>query len=263
MPGLAKVKQAEARTILCLDIGNTNLTWMFGSDEERMQKGKSSDLDALADLASAPNEVRLACVRAKPQDTAYWVNAVRTKWALNPKVAKVLPNCGGLIPAYDDLSTLGVDRWLGLLRLHLYSADRPWLLVDVGTAISIDLLVGGHHLGGLLAPGLESMRHAFFTHTGIKDSRARPWSECETTDDLYGRDTHSCLAAGTDLMSEDFVWRRVDVFYQQNPSGEVVFTGGDGEKLWRRLITDLPPDLVNLCRYDSHLVCRGLLHAFG
>ena len=239
------------------------MTWLFGSDADQMKKGKSLNLDDLsAKLPHPPQELRLACVRARPQDTPYWVGAISEKWGLDPQIAKVRPDHRGLIPAYDDLSALGVDRWLGLLSLHLSSANTPWLLVDLGTAISIDLLVGGRHLGGLLAPGLRSMRSAFFTHTGVQEDRARLNPELYAQDDIYGRDTNSCLIAGTDLMSEDFIWRRVEMFYQQNPGGEVVFTGGDGEKLWQRLIADLPPDLVNLCRYDSHIVCRGLLSAF-
>ena len=67
---------------------------------------------------------------------------------------------GGVRIAYAQPERLGVDRFLALLGAHERGA-RPWLVVGVGTALTVDLLdTDGGHLGGRIAPSPTLMREA-------------------------------------------------------------------------------------------------------
>ena len=64
----------------------------------------------------------------------------------------------GVRIAYRDPARLGVDRFLALLAAHA-RAPQPWLVVGVGTALTIDLLgADGVHHGGRIAPSPTLMR---------------------------------------------------------------------------------------------------------
>jgi len=69
-------------------------------------------------------------------------------------------HCAGVEVAYAQPKRLGVDRFLTLLAAHA-RGDGPWLLVGVGTALTVDLLdVDGRHLGGRIAASPTLMRQA-------------------------------------------------------------------------------------------------------
>ena len=77
------------------------------------------------------------------------ITRVRTQW-----------QCAGVRIAYADPQRLGVDRFLALVAAHARAA-QPWLVVGVGTALTIDLLAAdGRHHGGRIAPSPTLMRDA-------------------------------------------------------------------------------------------------------
>lgn len=69
-----------------------------------------------------------------------------------------LPALAGLRIAYADPASLGVDRFLALLGARARGAG-PWLVVGVGTALTLDLVdAEGLHRGGRIAPSPALMR---------------------------------------------------------------------------------------------------------
>ena len=64
--------------------------------------------------------------------------------------------------AYDDSSSLGSDRFCAMLGSMDHFPDKPLLVIDVGSAMTFDVLdENGLHLGGLIMPGLNSLRKSF------------------------------------------------------------------------------------------------------
>ncbi|MCC7247484.1 MAG: type III pantothenate kinase [Lysobacter sp.] len=75
-------------------------------------------------------------------------------------LARTQTTCAGVRIAYADPASLGVDRFLGLLAAHARDAT-PWLIVGIGTALTLDLLdADGRHHGGRIAPSPVLMREA-------------------------------------------------------------------------------------------------------
>ena len=82
-------------------------------------------------------------------------------------IARTPAALGGVRVAYAHPGRLGVDRFLAMLGARAMG-EGPWLLVGVGTALTIDLLArDGAHAGGRIAPSPSVMRvslHARATH---------------------------------------------------------------------------------------------------
>jgi len=69
-------------------------------------------------------------------------------------------HCAGVEVAYATPQRFGVDRFLSLLAAHARGGG-PWLVVGVGTALTVDLLdADGRHLGGRIAASPTLMRQA-------------------------------------------------------------------------------------------------------
>lgn len=75
--------------------------------------------------------------------------------------ARTLPALGRLRIAYREPARLGVDRFLAMLGALEAEGGGPWLVIGLGTALTIDALgADGHHLGGRIAPSPALMRAA-------------------------------------------------------------------------------------------------------
>ena len=104
-------------------------------------------------------------------------------------IARTQPARAGVRIAYAQPHRLGVDRFLALLAAHA-RAPQAWLVVGIGTALTIDLLAAdGRHHGGRIAPSPTLMREALH-------ARAQ---QLPVTGGLYGEfaaDTIDALASG-------------------------------------------------------------------
>ena len=99
------------------------------------------------------------------------------------------PEFAGMRIAYADPQRLGVDRFLALIGAHA-RGPGPWLLVGVGTALTIDLLDrDGRHRGGRIAPSPALMReslHRRAPHLPLQGGQAVAFAD----------DTADALASG-------------------------------------------------------------------
>jgi len=97
----------------------------------------------------------------------------------------------------DEPDKVGVDRVLNAVAVnHLRQVDQPGIIVDAGTAITIDAVAGdGRFLGGAILPGYELEAHALHDYT----SRL-PFIPMEQiigdTPAVIGRNTHDALRSG-------------------------------------------------------------------
>ena len=114
--------------------------------------------DAFAQLPRRFDSAYLASV-ANPALTVALLDALTSRCTRITRV-RTQPTSAGVRIAYADPQRLGVDRFLALLAAHA-RAPGPWLVVGVGTALTIDLLgPDGRHHGGRIAPSPTLMRQA-------------------------------------------------------------------------------------------------------
>ncbi len=104
-------------------------------------------------------------------------------------LARTQRECDGVRIAYGIPAHLGVDRFLALLAAHS-RAREPWLVVGVGTALTIDLLArDGRHHGGRIAPSPTLMREALNLRAPHLPSSGGVYAD-------FANDTAAGLASG-------------------------------------------------------------------
>jgi type III pantothenate kinase len=146
----------------------------------------------------------------------------------------------GLINAYDSPEQLGVDRWLALLAaLHYH---RGGMVVDVGTAVTLDVVAGhGQHIGGIILPGFGLLRQSLVSGTaalGLSDGQYH----CSLATNTAEAIDSGCMNAVIGMIHH---------VMDQHPAVErIILTGGDAV----HLLPWIKPAVV----YDELLVLKGL-----
>lgn len=110
----------------------------------------------------------------------------------------------GFEHCYADPSRLGVDRWLTMLALR--ESTLPVVVIDAGTAITLDLMdVGGKHLGGWIAPGFQLMQNVLVSRSSrLKTSEQAPTG-------LMGITTENAIGLGCKAALQGFCEQAVMV----------------------------------------------------
>ncbi len=141
-----------SQSSLFVDIGNSAVKWR-SHDPEVYTKG--------ADLFSS---------KLLPEGDSVWVSAVahpnivqaiKDKFT-SVKLVEPLKQYGRLTLSYDDPSKLGVDRFLAMLGALERFLDILLLVIDAGSAVTFYVLdTKGSHHGGLIMPGIKTLRQSF------------------------------------------------------------------------------------------------------
>jgi len=154
-------------TTWLFDLGNSRLKCapLRGNGEadvaavqEIAHDGRAFAGDAIDALPATFDDAFVASV-ASPALTATLLDALARRCP-RASFARTQLACDGVRIAYAQPQRLGVDRFLALLAAHA-RGPQPWLVVGVGTALTIDLLdANGLHRGGRIAPSPTLMREA-------------------------------------------------------------------------------------------------------
>ncbi len=224
---------------LDLDIGNSRTKWRCGADVGSCKVGK------LPELRRPIERVRVASVVSNHESLAA---EIQQTFGVEPEFAVSSHTLAGVTNCYDDPSKLGVDRWLALVagwnRVH-----SSVLVIDAGTALTVDVAdEKGQHLGGYIAPGLETMRASLASDT--ENVQVAFQSNCDTNLD-FGRNTQEAVQHG--LKSMAVAWLAQCRALAESSCGiapAVLLTGGEGQRL--ACCLDYP------CEVLADLVLDGL-----
>ena len=104
-------------------------------------------------------------------------------------IARTQAALAGVRIAYADPSRLGVDRFLALLAAHARDPASSSLVVGVGTALTVDLLDGGLHAGGRIAPSPALMRAVLHARAPVLPADGGAYAD-------FAADTAGALASG-------------------------------------------------------------------
>ncbi|KKO43806.1 pantothenate kinase [Arsukibacterium ikkense] len=229
---------------LLLDIGNTR------EKAALFNAGKVTPLPQLTadSLQSLPlAAVYFACVANDNR-----LNTIKTGLGLGHlpwRQVNSEAHAFGVTNCYAEPHLLGVDRWLGLLGTQQLLAKQSAMIVDAGTALTIDWLdSNGMHQGGWIMPGLRLQQQSVVQQTAkvfnkeLLDARVIPGKE--TTSCLQ----NGCLAAVIGAIRQGWILGKAE---------HLLLTGGDAFFL-RGHLTDLntisEPLLIfhGLARYIDH-----------
>lgn len=217
---------------LYVDIGHSAVKWRTHDSEVF-----SKSVDKFSEKSLPNNQSVWLSSVAHPQI----VEAINMKFS-DVEIVKSLSHFGSLTIAYKEPLDLGSDRFLAMLGALKHFPDRNLLIIDVGSALTIDIINdSGEHQGGLIMPGLEAIRGSFAkfaTHSQILNSSSLQSS------------TKEAWLSGTQAMLISSIKEQITAFEIEQPDGIVTLTGGSV----RSLISELP-ETVN---YFDNLVLDGL-----
>ncbi len=241
---------------LFLDLGNTRIKAALEDEFGYQYLGPISlsdfsHLDRLDKFlgGAKPTAVFMSSV-VSANDLDAVKSVVQNTYKLFPVMLTSQKSCCGLTTGYDDFNQLGDDRWMALQGLYSKTKE-PAVLIDAGTAMTIDAILEGQHLGGFIVPGLDSLRTSLVSDTAnltcVEESTSTTSNKVPTN--LLATNTESAILGGTLYMTASFCNRLItDLNQQVGTQFKVYITGGNADKL-NALIdvhSEVVPDLVLL-----------------
>lgn len=165
----------ERNVVLAVDVGNTNVTigafivedlrdsWRISTDRHRMADEYRPLLDGLLRSSALSYGVLEVVVMASVVPPV----AAELSAAFRREGVEVLTLSGGndfgLAVRYEPRTSVGADRLANALAVD-QKYGRPAIIVDVGTATTLDVLdAEGTYIGGAIAPGIELSMEALFS----------------------------------------------------------------------------------------------------
>ncbi|MGC8854449.1 MAG: type III pantothenate kinase [Halothiobacillaceae bacterium] len=238
---------------LAIDAGNTRVKWAFGQAVAQAVEHRGRDLRAVLCQSwggqPRPEAVHVASVADEAVGEAISA-AVQDCWPGVPLAFLVSrAECCGVRVAYARPECFGVDRLAALVAAHAGSEGAPVVVVDAGTAVTVDALdAQGRHLGGVIMPGLRLLRACLLAGTaGVADAWGGPPPSDFAGGEGLQAGTEAGVAVGARCMFVGGALRAIDVAIGAAGANATLYlTGGDvailAEALGRGHV--LRPDLV-------------------
>jgi len=184
-----------------LDVGNSNAKWKF--------KGEYFE-----------NPINEFNIVKLPKSSKIWVSNVSSSFVIekNPNISIVesQKTYKSLLNSYRKPNMLGSDRWLAMIASYEINQNKSFIVLDIGTAITIDLVEKGIHKGGLIAPGLGLIQSTI---------NSFPCAEISGINKL-GSSTEDAWSIGTNYMTISFINKKIAEMLSHFPNMDVNITGG-------------------------------------
>ncbi len=175
----------------------------------------------------------------------------RTKLVLGNllRLEPILLKPEGKLPftnAYDAPKDVGMDR-LANVASALLIAEAPLIIIDFGTATTIDVLdANRNYLGGVILAGIETTADALFQKTS-----KLPQIPIEKPQSVIGRNTINAIQSGLllgTIESINGMVRRIERELGAKPN--ILVTGGLGKLL--------AGEIERVHTLDEHLTLKGI-----
>lgn len=233
---------------LLLDIGNSRVKWAQLRAGELSAHGARTHDDGgwVQHLpADKPDSVWVANV-AGTQALSCLQDWAQAHWQLEVNSLVSTADACGVRNAYPRPERLGVDRWMACIAGYHYAAGRgagSVLIADAGTALTLDFVAAdGQHQGGLISPGVATMRRALLGQTQLRlgaPEHALGW---------LAHDTDPAIALG----SLQAALALLENAARELKPARCIITGGEAELL--------SPHLPALWQQAPQLVLEGIAH---
>ena len=164
-------------------------------------------------------------------------SAARRRGSAPPEFIRSTRRSAGVRNGYVQTWRLGADRWVAMLGAHALHPGRALCVVDVGTALTLDLLdAHGRHRGGLLVPGPGLMVASLLSNTAGIRRRAGPAPAQKSARrpgaSLFGRSTRAGLLAGSTAACAALIERAIaEARATLRARPRLLLAGGDAKQV--------------------------------
>ncbi|MCH9637926.1 MAG: type III pantothenate kinase [Betaproteobacteria bacterium] len=144
--------------ILAIDSGNSFIKWGIhdGIQWQALNKVAIKNITTLeaqwVNLSVKPTSIVISHV--SNQFIRDKLSDLLSVWPISVHWVKSIPFQCGVYNGYTDPHQLGCDRWMSLIAARQYLFQQSCLVINVGTALTVDCLSdSGQFLGGIIFPG--------------------------------------------------------------------------------------------------------------
>lgn len=126
--------------------------------------------------------------------------------------------------------SLGADRLAAAVGASMLYDAREFMIVDFGTAITIDYVVDGVFRGGNISPGMTTRFRALADYTSMLPL-------CSATDEIlpFGRGTVEAIEQGVMQGITYEIEGYIGAFGTKKTKKCIIFTGGDAKYFAKRI----------------------------
>lgn len=216
--------------IVLIDIGNTRTKYCIVKDgntnPQEAISNSSFSTDFLDANFKAATRLIVASVSEQQltEDLSSWCH--RRKINYQRVVSEAKRN--NVITAYQVPTQLGIDRWLTLIGAAEIFPNKNVLIIDAGTATTVDLLAAnGQHQGGWILAGINTLITSILATTTQVQANDK-----EQESVAFGKNTSENVHNAAWAATVGAVNLAISQAQQYGfVVDEVIFTGGNGATL--------------------------------
>ena len=209
---------------LCVDIGNTRLKIGLFSGKELIMSYvfMNTSLDPFRDFLKTLDKGKGSCIISSVYNSTQEIISLLSEVYDNRlELNKDTPL--PVINEYKTPESLGKDRLCAAIGAYSIYGGKPLLVIDAGTAITIDMVTeNGTFLGGCISPGFRMRANSLNAFTD-----RLPVAELSYLPPFPPDNTEAALNAGiingVIFETEGYIQRCKEMF----PDISIVITGGD------------------------------------
>jgi len=241
---------------VAVDVGNSSIK-LAVSKQDRLQIARLGENFASEDIASFVSHQKVT----NPHFFVCSVNlltASRFEAAANkafPDSTLTLIDHTAISLEIDvDMDTVGIDRLVAAWAARERNPETDLIVVDAGTAVTVDLVRNNRFCGGLIFPGPTTSFEALAAQTDALPDLSNMWKDVATVgvDKIQiGKNTRAAILAGVHQHFICGLETLVNRLQTQHTDGKVICTGGI-----LKSCTECLPDEWN---YVEGLVLNGIL----
>jgi pantothenate kinase type III len=223
---------------LLIDIGNTKTKWMLRDQKKIYQEDSflTEDIDQdYFQFSEKIHKILVSNVAGFEKEAILKIKL--KKFSCPVEFVKPHKKWKHLLNGYQDISSLGVDRWLSALSV-CESIQKASLIVSVGTAVTIDYLSidkKEHQYtfeGGVILPGLHLTKNTLSQNTAqlIND---------DGKFQIPAINTANAIQSGFILSVLGNLKSFVELALSKSSDVHIILSGGDAEFIYQHLTEDL------------------------
>lgn len=247
---------------LLLDVGNSYLKWGIAdagvitrTGDIAQHKIREQGLGVLTSRLPRRVDAVMASNVAGPSFATRLAGVIGAHCDCDIRFAKTERAGYGVTNRYTQPRRMGVDRWVAMIGARA-EFTAPCLLVDAGTAVTIDAIDrDGQHLGGQILPGVRLMARSLASETSDIPSVTTKKADLFDGMAMFAINTRDAVSSGALNAVVGGIERSFATLKSNTRRPVLVLTGGDAS----RILKVLGVKAV----HRPHLVLQGLLHMLG
>ncbi|MBL8028641.1 MAG: type III pantothenate kinase [Fibrobacteres bacterium] len=212
------------------DIGNTRIKLMLPGVLKKKPnlicipwRNNNTELDNVVHQLKKQGIVKVSAISVNGEGTKKLKRSLLIYGILFLEVNRIL--CSPLKSDYN-IDAIGLDRLANINGARKLFKFKNILVVDSGTALTVEIILGNHHAGGFIIPGERTLAAALH-----KNTAQLPLLEKIDVSENPGKNTEEAIARGSSLLFRHGAKAFINALCKQHRMNKVVIAGGNGERI--------------------------------